>query len=142
MQNKEGKKNNGEFIPVVLQALSPPASDLCSGLNYGAIIAQEWHLEKSPGHTRGKCLCILGCRDIPASLWDSPEHSTVPIHQEQFPLLTSICPIVSWYSLSLVLKKDSVSWIKFPRFSSCRGKEDTKNQQGNKGIQELAEDFI
>lgn len=29
--------------------------------------------------------------------------------------------MVSWYSLSLVLKNDSVSWIKLPKFSSCWG---------------------
>lgn len=48
--------------------------------------------------------------------------------------LTSIWPIVSWYSLSLVLKKDSVSWIKLPKFSSCCGHR-TKgtNESGGAG---------
>lgn len=42
--------------------------------------------------------------------------------------------MVSWYSLSLVLKKDSVSWIKLPRFSSCWGnRKEGTTQLGGKG---------
>lgn len=128
-RTKGGKKNNSVFIPFVLQVLCPPASDLCSVLKYGVIIAQRMAFRKIPRARQ---------REMPLHSWiyghscfplgqPRAQHCAVAIHQEQFPFLTSICPIVSWYSLSLVLKKDSVSWIKFPRFSSCRGKEDTKN---------------
>lgn len=74
-----------------------------------------------------------GQREMPLHCWiyghccfPVGQLCAVAIHQEQLPFLTSICPIVSWYSLSLVLKKDSVSWIKFPRFSSCRGERTQK----------------
>ena len=56
--------------------------------------------------------------------------------------LTSICPIVSWYSLSLVLKKDSVSWIKFPRFSSCRGKDTNNYQETNMEFSSRLKTFL
>lgn len=64
---------------------------------------------------------ILPCQYVHVYVW--PGHCTcfcplAIIYMIMNHFLTSICPIVSWYSLSLVLKKDSVSWIKFPRFSS------------------------
>lgn len=76
---------------------------------------------------KGKHLCMLD-RDARSSLAvcacisvTRALHTFCPlliIYMIMNHFLTSICPIVSWYSLSLVLKKDSVSWIKFPRFSS------------------------
>lgn len=122
-ETNSGTKTSAPWF-FALKALTALITELCL---VSSSLENRYLGKNIQNCVKGKHLCMLD-RDARSSLAvcacisvTRALHTFCPlliIYMIMNHFLTSICPIVSWYSLSLVLKKDSVSWIKFPRFSS------------------------